>query len=108
MNWPKCKTCAEPYEMRPESGTDTGYCDLCAQTMLADALRDTQRLEWLNSQRGCEHGTDLPLWHIVGSREDRRGNDEHLRESIDREIQAEWRAGNPPWPIPQNWKEGER
>jgi len=81
---PICKTCGDSYTLRPEC-EDTGYCDLCAQTMLEDLLRDQKRLDYLDGAgRGCVRGTSFPKWEIQGNREDGlRGDDMTIREAID-------------------------
>lgn len=61
--------------------------------LLGDYAKDEARIEWLNKNRGCVRGTDFPLWSLNGEREDRRGNDEHIREAIDRAMNTTTRQG---------------
>jgi hypothetical protein len=79
-----CQSCGDTYTLRPEC-EPTGYCDLCAQTMLADLLKDKARLDRFNLYcRGHVRGTDYPQWVIQGNREDQQsGGDMNVREAID-------------------------
>jgi len=88
-----CQSCGEAYDLRPEC-EETGYCDLCAQALLADLMRDRARLDWLNDmERSNVKGTDFPIWSIEGTREDRRGDDktsdQNIREAIDEAMNRE-------------------
>jgi hypothetical protein len=61
-------------------------CGLLSEVIRLKKEKDGERIEWLNGSR--IHIGRRAHWAITSNREDGRGNDEHIREAIDRQMKG--------------------